>query len=176
MRVCWTFLFNIFLHQLRTQLSRILLPNPGEICRHLASACNSNIYTPKETGALLFCMQKSSGRTFAIGINLERKHVPKSSASSILFWIRKVILSKPLVLLILPLKSQPLYESKEWRKEGKGEEWKSMSTANKMQVYITRRGQEGGLGVWMAAPLHFAFTWARWYVSSVTICINQFFQ
>ncbi len=57
LRVFWTFLIHIFLHQLRKQLSRIFtLPNPGEICKHLARACNSNNYT---RGILTsyFCMQ-----------------------------------------------------------------------------------------------------------------------
>jgi hypothetical protein len=30
-----------------------LLPGSGRICRNIASACSSNIYTPQETGALL---------------------------------------------------------------------------------------------------------------------------
>ncbi len=37
-----TFLIHIFLHQMRKPCLEFVLPNPGEICKHLAGAYNSN--------------------------------------------------------------------------------------------------------------------------------------
>ena len=42
LRECWTFLIYIFLHQKRKQCLEFALPKPGEICKHLACAYNSN--------------------------------------------------------------------------------------------------------------------------------------
>ncbi len=42
LRECWTFLIYIFLHQKRKQCLEFALPKPGEICKHLAGAYNSN--------------------------------------------------------------------------------------------------------------------------------------
>ena len=42
LRECWTFLIYIFLHQKRKQCLEFALPIPGEICKHLAGAYNSN--------------------------------------------------------------------------------------------------------------------------------------
>jgi hypothetical protein len=42
LREYWTILIYIFLHQKRKQCLEFALPKPGEICRHLAGAYNSN--------------------------------------------------------------------------------------------------------------------------------------
>ncbi len=42
LRECWTFFIYIFLLRNRKQCLEFVLPKPGEICKHLAGAYNSN--------------------------------------------------------------------------------------------------------------------------------------
>jgi len=54
LRLCWTFLFYTFLHQLRKQLSRIFFRIQEKFGGNLASAFNSN-------WCFTFCMQNQEG-------------------------------------------------------------------------------------------------------------------
>ncbi len=73
--------------------------------------------TPLGSNALLLHV-KSSGRTFAVGINLERKTCFKKVQYHLFFLNKDANLAKPLVLLTLPPKLQPLCEFKEGEKKG----------------------------------------------------------
>ena len=61
LRECW-FLIHIFLHQMRKQCLEFAHPNPGEICKHLAGAYNSNSHTHSLLLSY-FCMQKQAGKS-----------------------------------------------------------------------------------------------------------------
>ena len=62
LRECWTFLIYIFLHQMRKLCLEFALPNPGEICKHLAGAYNSNSHTRRFLLSY-FCMRKQAGKS-----------------------------------------------------------------------------------------------------------------
>jgi hypothetical protein len=61
LRECW-FLIHIFLHQMRKQCLEFALPNPGEICKHLAGAYNSNSHT-RRLLLSYFSMRKQAGKS-----------------------------------------------------------------------------------------------------------------
>ena len=100
--------------------------------------------SPPPATALLFCMQKSSGRTYANGINRKRKRVQKEFNIIFPFWIRKVSLAKPLVLLILPLNPQPLCESEDGEKEERERGESPCPLPIKCECILHRRGRKGG--------------------------------
>ncbi len=74
-------------------------------------------FTPLGSNALLLHV-KSSGRTFAAGINLERKKCSKKVQYHLFFLNKDATLAKPLVLPTLLPKLQPLCEFKEGEKKG----------------------------------------------------------
>jgi hypothetical protein len=89
-------------------------------------------------------MQKSRERTFAIGINLERKRVPKKFSIIFPFGIRKVTLAKPLVLLTLPLKPQPFVNLKKERRREKERGESPCPLPIKCKCVLHGRGRKGG--------------------------------
>jgi hypothetical protein len=56
------FLIHTFLHQMRKQCLEFALPNPGEICKHLAGAYNSNSHA-RRLSISYFCMRKQAEKS-----------------------------------------------------------------------------------------------------------------
>ncbi len=83
-----------FLHQLEKRFSRICYPDPGETCRQYSQCLQFKTLHPISDLCFTSCMQKSKGN-LRLCINLNRKSIQKSSASSML-WTRKATLADPL--------------------------------------------------------------------------------
>ncbi len=109
LRECWTFLIHIFLHQMRKQCLEFALPNPGEICKHLAGAYNSNSHTHRLLLSY-FCMRKQARKAQHYWSTLKEE-------TPLQFMI-------PLTLL--PKNHNFFCESKEGLKKGGGEKCKSI--------------------------------------------------
>jgi hypothetical protein len=77
-------LIYIFLHQKRKQCLEFALPKPGEICKHLAGAYNSNIHA-RGLHYLTFVRGKQAEKSMQRGESFQGKMSQKSSALSILF-------------------------------------------------------------------------------------------
>jgi hypothetical protein len=67
-------LIYIFLHQKRKQCLEFALPKPGEICKHLAGAYNSNSHT-RGLHYLTFVCGNKAGKINAMGRVVLRKNV-----------------------------------------------------------------------------------------------------
>ncbi len=120
---CWKFLIYIILHQKRKQCLEFALPKPGEFCKHLAGAYNSNSHA---RGASLsyFCIWKTSREINAMGRIALRKNVSEKLSIINSLWRRR----RPLQIEftnIAAKKPQPLLW-KDW-KRGAGEKGKSMT-------------------------------------------------
>ncbi len=112
------FLIYIFLHQMRKQCLEFALPKPGEICKHLAGAYNSNSHTCRLLLSY-FCMRKLAEKSIqqceSFKENCLRKaqHYPSS--------LKK---EKPLQFMIpltlLPKNHNLFCEGKEGLKKGAG--------------------------------------------------------
>jgi hypothetical protein len=88
LRECWTFLIHIFLHQMRKQCLEFALPNPGEICKHLADAYNSNSHA-RRLSLSYFCMRKQVQRNQYNSANLLRKFVSEKLSIIDPLWRRR---------------------------------------------------------------------------------------
>jgi hypothetical protein len=73
-----------FLHQQRKQCPEFALPKPGENCKHLAGAYNSNSHA-RGLHYLTFVWGNKAGKINAMGRVVLRKMFQKSSALSIPF-------------------------------------------------------------------------------------------
>jgi hypothetical protein len=67
-------LIYIFLHQKRKQCLEFALPKPGEICKHLAGAYNSNSHA-RGLHYLTFVCGNKAGKINAMGQVVLRKNV-----------------------------------------------------------------------------------------------------
>jgi hypothetical protein len=142
LRVCWTFLIHIFLHQLRKQLSRIYTSKPRRNLQIFGWCLQFKQLHLWDSNVLLL-HAKTSRETFAIGINLLRKRVSEKFSIICPFWIRR----KPLQFWspdIVAKKRQPLVNLKKDRKMA-GKKSKVRAHPLKMQMYNTGGG--GGF-VW----------------------------
>ncbi len=87
LRECWTFLIYIFLHQMRKQCLEFALPNPGEICKLLAGAYNSNSHACGFCYLTFVCQNKQ--RNNCNGANLLRKFVTEKLSIIDPLWRRR---------------------------------------------------------------------------------------
>ncbi len=145
LRECWTFLIRIFLHQMRKQCLEFGLPNPGEICKHLAGATIQTV-TPVGLCYLTFvCNNHCHWRESFKEVHLRKAHHYWSSLKE----------EKPLQFLIpltlLPKNHNLFCERKEGLKRGRREKGKPCPPAYNGKVYYTgrwvcedRRGRGGG--------------------------------
>ncbi len=88
LRVCWTVLIHIFLHQLRKQLSRIYTTKSRRNLQTFGWCLRFKQLHPWYSNALLL-HAKTSRETFAIGIHLLKKRVSEKFSIIYPFWIRK---------------------------------------------------------------------------------------
>ncbi len=153
LRKCWKFLTHIFLHQQWKQYLEFALAKLKEICKYLASACNSNSHA-RGLHYLTFVCKNKAGKTTQWGES-SQEMLQKSSAFS-LAWNAKKSLCK---LNSLHCRQRP---TSLWKQERKGN-WrkKELWPQAKNAQYNTpgERGGRGGevrrqWGVGRAAPLH----------------------
>ncbi len=158
LRECWTFLIYIFLHQMRKLCLEFALPNPGEICKHLAGAYNSNSHTRRPLLSY-FCMRKQAwkslqmARTFSIIDPLWRRRNPCS------FWSHWHCCQKTTTSFVNVKKEEM----------GAGRKREIHVHQFIMQSIVHGGGgcvkRDGG-----GAPLYTVFTRAGRYVGDMTIC------
>ncbi len=74
LRECWTILIYIFLHKKRKQCLEFALPKPGEICKHLVGAYNSNSHA-RGLHYLTFVCGNKAGKINTTGQVVFRKNV-----------------------------------------------------------------------------------------------------
>ncbi len=121
LRECWTFLIHIFLHQMRKQCLEFALPNPGEICKHLAGAYNSNSHTRRPLLSY-FWMRKQAGKSIQWRESFKEVCLRKAQH------YRSSLKEKPFQVMIpltlLPKNQNLFCEGKEGLKPGAGEKRK----------------------------------------------------
>ena len=88
LRECWTFLIYIFLHQKRKQCLEFAIPKPGEICKHLAGAYNSNSHA-RGLHYLTFVCGNKAGKNNAMGRVVLRKNVSEKLSIINPLWRRR---------------------------------------------------------------------------------------
>jgi hypothetical protein len=74
-------------------------------------------FTPRETGVLIFCMQKSRGEILKLCINLKRNRIPKKFGITYPFLKRKATPAKPFVLPTSSIETTTLLRMKDRGKD-----------------------------------------------------------
>jgi len=72
-------LIYIFLHQQRKQCLEFALPKPGEICKYLAGACNSNSHSPWATLSYFCKIETKQGKSMQWGESFKKNVSEKLS-------------------------------------------------------------------------------------------------